>query len=263
MKGLKGALKRKEKERKKKKNSSEEEEAPIEDEYIDFKEDENDPHIESQPTEEKTQPGEEQVPTEPETQQKEQTDQGNKDEAPVPAPTPEPKPNIEDHPDLQPIKQEKEQVEKEYNEAKSKKDEIGKRKEDIEKFLALDFGPDGAFFEIYDKDIEYKTKNGEYTYVLQPFVDVEQRGSSSSTLGNWDKWSDNYTFMHYTNGKRCWGGPDRSCKVEIICGKDNEILDVQEPNKCEYTMQLKTPAACTEAKVNEIHQEIDNLLNHP
>lgn len=50
--------------------------------------------------------------------------------------------------------------------------------------------------------------------------------------------------MKYTNGQKCWGGPDRSTTVSLFCGKENQIIEPHEPNKCEYTLKLLTPVAC-------------------
>lgn len=67
--------------------------------------------------------------------------------------------------------------------------------------------------------------------------------------------------MHFSNGDKCWNGPDRSLKVGISicmpfqvcrfkiqtlsvvytlvqvrlrCGLSNELNDVDEPSRCEY-----------------------------
>eukprot|EP01120_Amphizonella_sp_Union-15-10_P009604 TRINITY_DN367_c0_g2_i1.p1 TRINITY_DN367_c0_g2~~TRINITY_DN367_c0_g2_i1.p1 ORF type:complete len:465 (-),score=138.71 TRINITY_DN367_c0_g2_i1:70-1464(-) len=164
---------------------------------------------------------------------------------------------IDEHPDLHSIKEEKEQLEKEYNDKKSRKEQLERDRSDIEKFMKIDFGPSGVFFNLHEKTLEFKTKSGEYTYVVKPFEKVEQRGGSHVLLGNWDKWENDYTVMVYSNGQRCWGGPDRSIRVEIFCGQEDQILDVQEPNKCEYSMQLRTPVACSQEKVEQLRQQIN------
>lgn len=51
---------------------------------------------------------------------------------------------------------------------------------------------------------------------------------------------------------RCWGGPDRSLVVHLTCGADTTVVEIKEPAKCEYSMKLKTPGACSA-------QELENL----
>ena len=52
--------------------------------------------------------------------------------------------------------------------------------------------------------------------------------------------------MKFEHGLRCWGGPDRSVDVKFVCGGENELVSVEEPAKCEYAMEFRTPAACQE-----------------
>ncbi|CAG8826587.1 14368_t:CDS:2, partial [Dentiscutata erythropus] len=53
-----------------------------------------------------------------------------------------------------------------------------------------------------------------------------------------------YTQQIYANGLRCWNGPERSVKLNLECGIENEIISVVEPEKCEYHLKMKTPAVC-------------------
>jgi hypothetical protein len=64
--------------------------------------------------------------------------------------------------------------------------------------------------------------------------------------------------MLFEHGQRCWGGPDRSLRVSLVCGVTNELRSVAEPNKCEYVMTLSTPAACKLAPANagDEHDEL-------
>ncbi|KAL6009630.1 hypothetical protein ACLOJK_000058 [Asimina triloba] len=35
--------------------------------------------------------------------------------------------------------------------------------------------------------------------------------------------------MQFSNGDKCWNGPDRSLKARLRCGLKNELADVDEP----------------------------------
>jgi len=110
---------------------------------------------------------------------------------------------------------------------------------DIEHFLSFDFGP-GAKFS-YMNDQSYTFTTPEYTYTLKPFKDITQ---GHTRVGSWGTWENDYTAMKYDNGERCWGGPDRSMAVALVCGGETQVLEVKEPSKCEYAMKIKTPGAC-------------------
>jgi protein kinase C substrate 80K-H len=64
--------------------------------------------------------------------------------------------------------------------------------------------------------------------------------------------------MRYANGVRCWGGPDRSAKIELICDTVNRLSDPQEPNKCEYSLKFYTPAACDEKHLESLQFNLDS-----
>jgi len=110
---------------------------------------------------------------------------------------------------------------------------------DIEKFLHFDFGPGAKF--AYMNDQSYTFTTPEYTYTLKPFKDVTQ---GHTRVGSWGTWENDYNAMKFDSGERCWGGPDRSMAVDLICGGETQVLEVKEPSKCEYAMKIKTPGAC-------------------
>jgi len=92
---------------------------------------------------------------------------------------------------------------------RTKKDELDRLKreaEDLQKTLDADHGPEKEFYELRGKSISVQDK--QYTYENQPFVDVKQKeGHSQTSLGNFEKFNENYTEMHYTGGQGCWQGP--------------------------------------------------------
>ncbi|KAF2305193.1 hypothetical protein GH714_002920 [Hevea brasiliensis] len=79
-------------------------------------------------------------------------------------------------------------------------------------------------------------------------------------IEHWDKFEDLYRSMIFSNGDRCWNGPDRSLKVKLRCGLKNELTDVDEPSRCEYVAFLSTPALCLEEKLKELEYKLD-LMN--
>ncbi len=97
----------------------------------------------------------------------------------------------------------------------------------------------------------------KYTYEVCPYKEAHQKeggGGHGTLLGKWAgmerlpgsadgatpatfKWS-------FTSGAKCWNGPHRSMTATVSCGTEDEVLGVEEPSMCEYTMEVRTPAAC-------------------
>ncbi|KAG0275980.1 hypothetical protein BGZ95_008153 [Linnemannia exigua] len=130
-----------------------------------------------------------------------------------------------------------------YNKASEEErkslDEIQK----LEKKVQTDYGPDEAFAKLVDQCIEFK--DHEYTYSVCMFGDAKQKSHSDTSLGTFESWEgDKYDTQLYTGGTKCWNGPERSVKVTMTCGKENKILSVSEPSKCEYLYKMETPAIC-------------------
>lgn len=135
-------------------------------------------------------------------------------------------------------------------EAKQAKDNTWRELEAAKKKLNTDYGADAAFYGLIGATLEFADK--EYTYKLNAFNDVLQtKPGHSSNLGRWKAWAGK-NVMLFDGGDRCWGSPDRSTRVTVICGAENQLIDVQEPNKCEYTMKLRTPAACSQEALDAL-----------
>ena len=83
---------------------------------------------------------------------------------------------------------------------------------------------------------------------------------SKTDLGRWDKFEDSYKVMAFSNGDKCWNGPDRSLKVKLKHGLTNEITNVDEPSRCEYVALLSTPALYQEEKLKELQHKL-GLMN--
>ncbi|KAI3894705.1 hypothetical protein MKX03_031635 [Papaver bracteatum] len=150
-------------------------------------------------------------------------------------------------------------IRKEYDDASSKLSKIQSRISSLTKKLENDFGPEKEFYSFYDRCFE--NKQNKYVYKVCAFKQASQvEGHSSTQLGQWEKFEDSYRTMLFSNGDKCWNGPDRSLKVKLRCGLNNELTDVDEPSRCEYVAILSTPALCLEEKLKELQQKLD-LMN--
>lgn len=152
-------------------------------------------------------------------------------------------------------------VRKEYDDASSKLSKIQSRISTLTEKLKHDFGKDKEFYSFYDQCFE--AKEGKYTYKVCAYKKASQaEGHSSTNLGRWDKFEESYRAMQFSNGDRCWNGPDRSLKVRLRCGLSNELNDVDEPSRCEYVAVLSTPALCDEEKLKELQNKLDAMSSN-
>ncbi|XP_008781219.1 glucosidase 2 subunit beta [Phoenix dactylifera] len=149
-------------------------------------------------------------------------------------------------------------VRKEYDDLSSKLSKIQSRISSLNEKLKHDFGKDKEFYSFYDRCFE--SKQNKYTYKVCPFKKASQvEGHSSTRLGHWDKFEESYRVMLFSNGDRCWNGPDRSLKVRLRCGLKDELADIDEPSRCEYVAILSTPAVCLEEKLKELQQKLEDM----
>eukprot|EP01006_Ploeotia_vitrea_P063944 TRINITY_DN8659_c0_g1_i1.p1 TRINITY_DN8659_c0_g1~~TRINITY_DN8659_c0_g1_i1.p1 ORF type:complete len:550 (-),score=152.70 TRINITY_DN8659_c0_g1_i1:108-1646(-) len=141
-----------------------------------------------------------------------------------------------------------------FHEKQTKFDEVNDQIRELEKLLEGEFGPDNEFFYLTTACIEMDTR--EYKYKLCPFRDVQQiplNGGGETSMGRYSGWkksdygnygSTELTTQEYKDGQGCWQGPDRSTTVYFKCGVEDRVLSVDEPSRCEYTMEVESPAAC-------------------
>jgi len=140
---------------------------------------------------------------------------------------------------------------------KSTKNDYDKKEKELNKIKEktdIDFGPENVYRTFYNKC--YDVEASGYIYTLCLFKDAKQKpkdGNSSTNLGTWNGF-ENPNTMKYTNGEKCWNGPQRSAKVILKCSNKSELISVSEPNKCEYEMIFYTPAACLKMENN-----VDNI----
>ncbi|KAK7251950.1 hypothetical protein RIF29_35579 [Crotalaria pallida] len=147
-------------------------------------------------------------------------------------------------------------VRKEYDESSTKLSKIQSKISSLTEKLKQDFGPEKEFYSFYNHCFE--SKQNKYTYKVCPYKQATQEeGYSTTRLGSWDKFDDSYRALVFSNGDKCWNGPDRSIKVKLRCGLKNEVTDVDEPSRCEYVAILSTPALCKEEKLKELQQKLE------
>ncbi|KAI4368565.1 hypothetical protein MLD38_017109 [Melastoma candidum] len=155
-------------------------------------------------------------------------------------------------------KSEADRVRKEYDESSTKLSKMQSRISKLTQKLGLDFGHDKEFYSFYGQCFE--SKQNKYTYKVCPYKKASQEeGHSTTQLGHWDKFEDSYRTMAFSNGDRCWNGPDRKMTVRLRCGLKNEVNDVDEPSRCEYAAILLTPAVCTEDKLEELQRKLARM----
>ncbi|THD20854.1 Glucosidase II beta subunit [Fasciola hepatica] len=126
----------------------------------------------------------------------------------------------------------------------------------------IDYGPEGGFRMLLENPGYLEFTDKQYVYRFYPFDKIYQRNKDNdwspqdTSLGRWSGWSyaetdllreNKYAIMMFENGLGCWNGPARSVKVFVHCDARNEIRSVEEPSRCVYTMELRTPAACFES----------------
>ncbi|KAF9935479.1 hypothetical protein BGZ65_003363 [Modicella reniformis] len=146
-------------------------------------------------------------------------------------------------PEAEKLKEETSQAQTEYDTASNEESKVSNRIQDINRKLEVDVGPDEAFAQLIDQCFEYK--DTEYTYSVCLFGEANQKSHSTTYLGKFSSWDDDdYSVQIYSGGTQCWNGPQRSVRLEMSCGVENQLVSVTEPSKCEYLFKLQTPAVC-------------------
>ncbi|XP_046904755.1 LOW QUALITY PROTEIN: glucosidase 2 subunit beta-like [Hypomesus transpacificus] len=127
--------------------------------------------------------------------------------------------------------------------------------------LSIDYGTEKEF--LFLGSLCFQLKVDEYTYTLCPFNQVTQKSAAGTevSLGKWGTWAgspeNQYCQMRYESGELCWQGPTRNTMVTLTCGTETALRSVREPSKCQYVMDLQTPAACHPAlRPRGVHSEL-------
>eukprot|EP00912_Choanoflagellata_sp_UC4_P001372 UC4_evm2s848 len=137
-----------------------------------------------------------------------------------------------------------------YTAAKNEVDSNQNEKKRLQDMQELDIGPDFSFFPLHGKEFSFTDR--EYIYKIEMYGKATQEpknGGRATSLGSWTKWSGDgplgrhkYAEAKFENGEKCWNGPSRSMTITLVCGVENELSNVEEPNRCEYSAVLATPA---------------------
>uniref|UniRef100_A0A7S2T3J0 Glucosidase 2 subunit beta n=1 Tax=Chloropicon primus TaxID=1764295 RepID=A0A7S2T3J0_9CHLO len=142
---------------------------------------------------------------------------------------------------------EKSEFDKVQSELNKQTDELKKMKAELKKMkdlIQLDFGENNKFLNFYGQC--FKKVIEKYTYEVCPFGTAKQDHTS---LGTYQGLSEDQKTFVFSNGAKCWNGPHRSIRVNLLCGTKNEITKVGEPSVCEYSADFTTPVACEEGEL--------------
>jgi hypothetical protein len=96
---------------------------------------------------------------------------------------------------------------------------------------------------------------GKYDYEVCIYGKAAQKDKGSKSggtgLGQWQGMTfDDETGMRtmkWEKGQKCWNGPERSATVVVTCGADTTLLSAEEPDTCQYALEMKSYIACDDA----------------
>jgi hypothetical protein len=87
----------------------------------------------------------------------------------------------------------------------------------------------------------------------------QKEGHSSVSLGTSSGLDPGSKQLKFAGGQACWQGPKRSMTVRLECGMAEELMQVEEPSRCEYAAVLLTPAACSHEDMHTAEAELREL----
>lgn len=156
---------------------------------------------------------------------------------------------------------------KQHEDTKAELTEEEKKLTEAQKLLDKDYGVDHVFFGLRDKCVE--SEAGQYKYKICFFGKATQdhtklgdmedikgpepsggEGSDEEASTPIEEAAAAETIVEelkFSNGQKCWNGPNRSLTVKLECGPEPmELSDIEEPSTCVYSAKLRTPAVCSE-----------------
>lgn len=144
--------------------------------------------------------------------------------------------------------------------ASEKLKELKRQQTDLRRRLQLMYGSEDAFLPLSKRCLSLSVD--KYTYEVCPFDSAKQVDSGHTTsLGLWDGFLESESLiMNFERGDSCWQGPARSMKVEVFCGSEDKLLQVEEPSRCEYAALMKTPAACSHELLQHLRESLERKV---
>lgn len=115
-----------------------------------------------------------------------------------------------------------------------------------------DLGPQDVYMPVKDQCVSMEVA-GEYNYevcLLDRVTQISIKDGTRTNLGSFsgfgmlENGGSDYAMHKYTNGAKCWNGPERSLTATFECAEEIKVLGVTEPEKCEYHAKMTGPFAC-------------------
>ena len=73
---------------------------------------------------------------------------------------------------------------------------------------------------------------------------------NDTLIGNYKEVRGRYLI--YENGNKCWNGPRRLSKIEMVCASEHKLMSEKEYQRCMYHLKVGTPVACDENSENAL-----------
>lgn len=135
--------------------------------------------------------------------------------------------------------------------------ELEKQLEEVQTLHDTEHGPNDILRSL--KDTCVADNLGEYVYEFCFYGGAHQKSTKDNSrvdLGKFDNSSYDEAkktlTLNFENGARCWSGPIRRASITLSCGTESKILQVTEPERCEYFIRGISPAACQEYREDTI-----------
>ena len=139
----------------------------------------------------------------------------------------------------------------------SQKSDLQSKIDELEKKAKINYGPDQALRKLHGNCVKTTVTQYEFEHCAFDLVRQYEHGNSIAVLGRFEGFDgEGHNILKYGSGDRCWNGPARSIKVELLCGEREEIVSVDEPNRCSYHMKFRTPGICSKQMADRIMTEV-------
>mmetsp|Transcript_35164 Transcript_35164/g.99150 ORF Transcript_35164/g.99150 Transcript_35164/m.99150 type:complete len:562 (-) Transcript_35164:74-1759(-) len=113
--------------------------------------------------------------------------------------------------------------------------------DEVSELAEMDFGAEHEFYPLHDECFSINHEKYEYKVC---FFDTAKQDRTKLGKFDADAWASDKTTVRFTGGQWCMD-KSRTATVHLQCGKNNEMVSVTEPERCEYEFLFRTPALCT------------------